>query len=391
MLIAEYRGLRHDDADALRLARRWSKVVAVLFAVGAVTGTVLRFEMGLLWPGLMDVRRASGSPSRSRGSSSSSRRSSSPSTSTAGTGSAGWAHFWSAVPIVISGVGGAFSVIAVERLDEPAGRLHLDADGHVPDVKPFEVIFNTAICYEFVHMLLAAYIVTGLLVASVYAVGDAARPPRPLPPARLADPVHGRGDRGADAARRRRHRRPRRGRRPAGQVRGDGVRLQDRRRSAEHVRRHLHRRQGEGRHRASPASTRCSSASAPAPMVTGLDQIPANERPPRQHDAPPRLRRDGRLGTAPVPARGLVRDRLVRAGATCRRRRGSCARSRSHRRRRGARAASPAGSSPRSAASRGSSSGYMRTADAVTPAKGIWWVFALTMLLYIGLRSRPRS
>ncbi len=53
-LIANWRGLRQDDEAALTLARRWSKVMAVLFAVGAVTGTVLSFEMGLLWPGLMD-------------------------------------------------------------------------------------------------------------------------------------------------------------------------------------------------------------------------------------------------------------------------------------------------------------------------------------------------
>src|SRR3954462_7931455 len=51
MLIANYIGLRRNDADALRLARRWSKAVAVTFAVGAVTGTVLSFEFGLLWPG----------------------------------------------------------------------------------------------------------------------------------------------------------------------------------------------------------------------------------------------------------------------------------------------------------------------------------------------------
>src|SRR5438128_7842237 len=50
MLIANYRGLRRDDADALKLAQRWSKAVAVTFAVGAVTGTVLSFEFGLLWP-----------------------------------------------------------------------------------------------------------------------------------------------------------------------------------------------------------------------------------------------------------------------------------------------------------------------------------------------------
>ncbi len=52
-LIANYRGIKHDDADALRLAQRWSKYMAVTFAVGAVTGTVLTFEFGLLWPKFM--------------------------------------------------------------------------------------------------------------------------------------------------------------------------------------------------------------------------------------------------------------------------------------------------------------------------------------------------
>lgn len=53
VMIAHYRGLRHGDRHALTLARRWSKVMAVLVAVGAVSGTLLSFEMGLLWPGLM--------------------------------------------------------------------------------------------------------------------------------------------------------------------------------------------------------------------------------------------------------------------------------------------------------------------------------------------------
>ncbi|MET0149970.1 MAG: cytochrome ubiquinol oxidase subunit I, partial [Acidimicrobiales bacterium] len=53
-LIANHRGLKHDDPDALRLAQRWSKYMAVTFAVGAVTGTVLSFEFGLLWPKFME-------------------------------------------------------------------------------------------------------------------------------------------------------------------------------------------------------------------------------------------------------------------------------------------------------------------------------------------------
>ncbi|HXC81128.1 MAG TPA: cytochrome ubiquinol oxidase subunit I, partial [Trebonia sp.] len=53
VLIAEFIGLRRPDQVAMVLARRWSQAMGVLVAVGAVTGTVLSFEMGLLWPGLM--------------------------------------------------------------------------------------------------------------------------------------------------------------------------------------------------------------------------------------------------------------------------------------------------------------------------------------------------
>src|SRR3954452_12109767 len=52
-MVANWRGVRRGDEEAMLLAQRWSQVAAVLFAVGAVSGTVLSFEMGLLWPGLM--------------------------------------------------------------------------------------------------------------------------------------------------------------------------------------------------------------------------------------------------------------------------------------------------------------------------------------------------
>jgi cytochrome d ubiquinol oxidase subunit I len=172
MLIAEYRGRKRNDEDAIRLARNWSKAVAVLIAVGAVSGTVLSFEFGLLWP------RFTGRFGDAFG-----------------VGFAiegifffleaifiaiyiyGWdrlsprAHMWSAVPIVISGVGGAFSVVAVNSwMNQPQG-FTLDSAGNVTDVKPLEVLFNPAAGYEFFHMLLAAYMVAGFLIASVYAVG----------------------------------------------------------------------------------------------------------------------------------------------------------------------------------------------------------------------------
>jgi cytochrome d ubiquinol oxidase subunit I len=75
------------------------------------------------------------------------------------------------VPIVIAGIGGVASVVAANAwMNEPAG-FSLNAAGHVVDVDPWAVIFNNAMPYEVVHMLVAAYLVGGFLVASVYAAG----------------------------------------------------------------------------------------------------------------------------------------------------------------------------------------------------------------------------
>jgi cytochrome d ubiquinol oxidase subunit I len=172
ILVANWVGLKKRDEAALELARRWSKAMAVTFAVGAVTGTVLSFEFGLLWPEFMDRFGAAFgvafaiegifffveaiflaiyiygwkrlSP---------------------------WAHFWSGVPMVITGIGGAFAVVAANSwMNQPQG-FTLDAAGKVVDVEPLKVLFNPATGYEVPHMLLAAYMVVGFLVASVYAVG----------------------------------------------------------------------------------------------------------------------------------------------------------------------------------------------------------------------------
>src|SRR4051795_5193095 len=183
MLIAEVRGRRKNDEAALRLARNWSKGVAVLFAVGAVTGTVLSFEFGLLWPRFMD------------------RFGDAFGIAFAIEGIFffleaifiaiyiyGWdrlsprAHMLAAVPIVISGVGGAFSVIAANAwMNQPQG-FDLDAAGNVTHVRPLEVLFNPATGYEFFHMWLAAYIGTGFLVSPVLGTRVAKGPGAHKPP-----------------------------------------------------------------------------------------------------------------------------------------------------------------------------------------------------------------
>jgi cytochrome bd ubiquinol oxidase subunit I len=171
MLIANYRGLRHNDPDALKLAQRWSKATAVTFAVGAVTGTVLSFEFGLLWPaftgrfgevfgvlfaieGIFFFLEAIFIAIYIFG-----WKRLSP-----------WTHFWTGVPVVISGLGGAFSVVAVNSwMNQPQG--YSPSTGDVTSVDVLKVIFNPAVPYEVPHMILAAYLVTGFLVASIYAVG----------------------------------------------------------------------------------------------------------------------------------------------------------------------------------------------------------------------------
>src|SRR3954462_2551643 len=171
MLIANYRGIRRGDDAAMLLARRWSQVAGVLFAVGAVSGTVLSFELGLLWPRLMGrFGAAFGIPfaveglfffleaifvaiylygwKRMRP----------------------WPHFWTGVPVVLSGIGGTASVVAANGwMNRPAG--FTLSYGRVADVDPFGVFVNRAFGYEALHMLLAAYMVAGFTVAGVYAVG----------------------------------------------------------------------------------------------------------------------------------------------------------------------------------------------------------------------------
>src|ERR1700730_17046151 len=171
VLLAEFIGLRRSNEVALVLARRWSQAMGVLVAVGAITGTVLSFEMGLLWPGLMRQYGAVlGLPFgieglfffleaiftaiylygwRRLG---------------------GWARFRSGVPIAVSGIVGAMSVIAVNSwMNQPGG--FTSSGGRITSVNPWQVYFNHAALYEMPHMILAAYMVTGFTVAGVYAAG----------------------------------------------------------------------------------------------------------------------------------------------------------------------------------------------------------------------------
>jgi cytochrome bd ubiquinol oxidase subunit I len=172
VLRAEWLWMRTGDDVYRVLAMRWTKVMVALFACGVVTGTILSFEMGLLWPGFMGTFGA-----------------------VFGLGFAlegfsffveaifigiyvyGWnrisprAHFASGIPIVLAGLTGSLFVLSVNSwMNDPRG--FTLRDGIVTDVRPFTALFrNGHLGFELVHMYLAGFIVTGFLVAAAYAVG----------------------------------------------------------------------------------------------------------------------------------------------------------------------------------------------------------------------------
>ncbi len=169
-LYAEWRGYRTGDPHYRLLARRWAKAMGVLFAVGAVSGTILSFEMGLLWPGLMGTYgELIGLPFAMEG--------------IAffieaiflGIYLYGWdrlpprAHLWSGVPIIVAGVASAFFVVSANAwMNQPRG---FDlVDGKLTNVDPWAAMFNPATPPQTVHMILAAFMVSGFGLASVYAV-----------------------------------------------------------------------------------------------------------------------------------------------------------------------------------------------------------------------------
>src|SRR6516225_4242930 len=166
-MIANWRAIKRDDADALELAQRWSKYMAVTFAVGAVTGTVLTCEFGLLWPRFMGQwGEAFGVPFAFEGIFFFTEaifisvyiygwRRMRP-----------WTHFWTGVPLPIVGVLGATSVVAANAWMNALSGYTLNSAGQVVDVDPVKVIFNDAMPLMAAHMVIAAYVVGGFLVAS---------------------------------------------------------------------------------------------------------------------------------------------------------------------------------------------------------------------------------
>ncbi len=169
MVIAEWRWLKTGDDVYLTLAKRWAKGASILFAVGAVSGTVLSFELGLLWPSFMRFAGGIigmpfslegfaffteaiflgiylyGRPYISK-----------------------LMHLLSGVAVAVSGVlSGVFVVFANAWMNAPAGFEMIN--GKPANIDPIAAMLNPMAFSQTLHMAIAAYAATGFLAAGIHA------------------------------------------------------------------------------------------------------------------------------------------------------------------------------------------------------------------------------
>ena len=169
MVLAEWRYRRSGDPLYLDLAKRWAKGTAILFAVGAVSGTVLSFELGLLWPRFMAFAGGViGMPFSLEGFAFFLEA------IFLGIYLYGWnrvsarAHLFAGVVVAISGAAsGIFVTMANAWMNTPAG--FSIANGRVVSVDPLAAMLNPAAFSECLHMTVAAYAATGFAVAGIHA------------------------------------------------------------------------------------------------------------------------------------------------------------------------------------------------------------------------------
>jgi cytochrome d ubiquinol oxidase subunit I len=171
VLFVEWLYARTGDRLYLVLARRWTRIMVTLFGVGVITGTVLSFEMGLLWPeftgtfgGVFGLGFAIEGFSFFL------------EAIFIGIYAYGWgrfsrrAHLLSGIPIVLTGFTGSLMVIAVNAWMNHPGGFRLE-NGKAVGIHPFKALFgNTYLWHELIHMYFAGYIVSGFVLAAVYAV-----------------------------------------------------------------------------------------------------------------------------------------------------------------------------------------------------------------------------
>jgi cytochrome d ubiquinol oxidase subunit I len=171
MVAAEVLWRRKGDPEYLALTKAWAKGTAVLFAVGAVSGTVLSFELGLLFPAFMQHAGAIiGMPFSLEGFAFFTEA------VFLGLYLYGWKrlsprlHIAAGVMVALSGLASAvFVTIANAWMNAPRG-FRVDEEGRMVDIDPIAAMGTPFALHEVLHMAVAAYAATAFAVAAVHAV-----------------------------------------------------------------------------------------------------------------------------------------------------------------------------------------------------------------------------
>jgi cytochrome d ubiquinol oxidase subunit I len=170
MSTAHYLWLKKKETVYLNVTKAWSKGVAIFFATGAVSGTVLSFELGLLWPRFMEhAGPIFGMPFSLEG--------------TAFFIEAialgfylygwnrfhPWFHWLTGVMVGITGLLSGILVVAANSwMNSPSGFDFVN--GQYLNIDPMKAMFNAAWFSQALHMCIAAFASTGFAVAGVHAM-----------------------------------------------------------------------------------------------------------------------------------------------------------------------------------------------------------------------------
>lgn len=169
MAAAHYLFLKYKKPEDLELTKMWMKGVAIFFAVGAVSGTVLSFELGLLWPGFMTYAGPIiGMPFSWEGTAFFLEAIALGLFLYGWNRMSPWIHWCSGVAVGISGfASGIFVVAANSWMNSPQG---FDwANGSATNIDPVKAMFNPAWLHQTLHMQVAAIQAVGFAVAGIHA------------------------------------------------------------------------------------------------------------------------------------------------------------------------------------------------------------------------------
>ena len=171
MSVAHWKYLKTKEKVYLDLTKAWSRGVAIFFATGAVSGTVLSFELGLLWPKFMiHAGPVIGMPFSWEGTAFFLEAIALGIFLYGWDRLAPWVHWASGLVVGISGVLSAFFVVCANAwMNSPQGFKWIDS--RAVDIDPWKAMFNPMSLPQGLHMVIAAFCATGFAVAGIHALG----------------------------------------------------------------------------------------------------------------------------------------------------------------------------------------------------------------------------